>query len=116
MTVSSGIAMEIHYCMGEKAGVDFYKNTTDKCGRCGMKEVDKKGCCSDDHKFVKIEDSHQLANNYFNFNTGDVAVISPFIIYDWTLPTANAIGFVTNHSPPLYAKPPARILHGVFRI
>ena len=25
MTVSSGIAMEIHYCMGKQAGVDFYK-------------------------------------------------------------------------------------------
>lgn len=116
MTVSSGIAMEIHYCMGEKAGVDFYTNTSDKCGLCGMKESKKHGCCNDDHKFVKIQDSHQHANNYLNFTIGDVAIIAPFISYDCVLPGAYAPGFITNHSPPLYSKPPARILHGVFRI
>jgi len=36
MGVSSGIAMEIHYCMGKKAGVEFYGSSTDKCGKCGM--------------------------------------------------------------------------------
>ena len=116
MMVSSGIAMEIHYCMGEKAGIDYYKITDDKCGRCGMKEQNKKGCCSDNHKFVKIQDSHQLANNVLNFGISEIAFISPFIIYDWKLPEATAISFVSNHSPPLYAKPPARILHGIFRI
>jgi hypothetical protein len=116
MTVSSGIAMEIHYCMGEKAGIDYYKNTDDKCGRCGMKEQNKKGCCSDDHKFVKIQDSHQQADNLLNFGITEIAFVSSFITYDWTLPVENAAGFLANHSPPLYAKPPARILHGIFRI
>lgn len=116
MTVSSGIAMELHYCMGEKAGVDFYKTSNDKCGRCGMKEQDKEGCCSDDHKFVKIQDSHHHSSNHISFNIGELAIISPAVQYDWTLPAAIASGNVANHSPPLYLKPPARIFHGVFRI
>lgn len=57
MGISSGIAMEIHYCMGKKAGVEFYGNKEDKCGKCGMK--DNKDCCSDEHKFIKLTDSHK---------------------------------------------------------
>lgn len=116
MTVSSGIAMELHYCMGEKAGVDFYKTSSDTCGRCGMTELDKEGCCTDDHKFVKIEDSHQHAINHINFNTGELAIITSVVFYDWSLPAAVSVNNVANHSPPTYSKPPERILHGVFRI
>jgi len=43
MAVSSGIAMEIHYCMGKKAGVEFYGSSSDRCGKCGMKDT-KTGC------------------------------------------------------------------------
>ncbi len=41
MTAASGIAMEIHYCMGKKAGMEFYGSNEDKCGKCGM--IEKKG-------------------------------------------------------------------------
>lgn len=116
MTVSSGIAMEIHYCMGEKAGVDFYKLTDDKCGLCGMKEQNKKGCCSDDHKFYKLDDSHQKAVNDYSFNIGEMAIISHYPIYEVQVPPAASAALINNHSPPGYTKPPARILHGVFRI
>ncbi len=116
MTVSSGIAMEIHYCMGETAGIDFYKNSDDKCGRCGMKEQNKEGCCSDEHKFLKLDDSHQKAINTYNFNVGEVAVDVHYPSYETLLPPTEAVLSVNNHSPPEYLKPPARILHGVFRI
>ena len=116
MTVSSGIAMEIHYCMGKKAGVDFYKLTDDKCGRCGMKEQNKKGCCHDDHKFLKLNDSHQKAVYNYSINMGEMAIISHYPVYDVQVPTAASLALINNHSPPGYTKPPARILHGVFRI
>ncbi len=116
MTVSSGIAMEIHYCMGEKAGVDFYADSDDKCGRCGMKEQKKKGCCSDEHKFLKLDDSHQKAISEYNFIVGDVAVLTSYPSYEWVLFPSGAISALNNHSPPDYTKPPARILYGVLRI
>ena len=116
MTVSSGIAMEIHYCMGKKAGVDFYKLTDDKCGRCGMKEQNKKGCCHDDHKFYKLDDSHQKAINEYSFHIGEAALVSPFPLPDMKMPPAGSATLINNNSPPGYVKPPARILHGVFRI
>jgi hypothetical protein len=116
MTVSSGIAMEIHYCMGEKTGVDFYTDSNDKCGRCGMKEQKKKGCCSDEHKFLKLDDSHQKAISEYNFNVGEVAILTSYPLHDVVLPLSGASSAFNNHSPPDYTKPPARILHGVFRL
>ncbi|MBL0146451.1 MAG: hypothetical protein IPP48_12605 [Chitinophagaceae bacterium] len=60
MAASTGIAMDVHYCMGKLAGVEYFSKVDDKCGRCGMKEVGKNGCCHDEHKFVKLEDSHKM--------------------------------------------------------
>src|SRR5688572_20201115 len=115
MTVSSGIAMEIHYCMGEKAGVDFYNNPDDKCGRCGMKEQAKKGCCSDDHKFYKLEDSHQKAVNDYTANVGTDVAIADYAPHGTEAPAIGAYTVTNNHSPPDYLPRPARIMHGVFR-
>ena len=116
MTVSSGIAMEIHYCMGEKVGADLYGNTDDKCGRCGMQEQDKNGCCHDDHQFIKIEDGHKKAVNDLSFSVGEPAIIHEVPLTNWSLPLQNGGYRIHNNSPPGYIEPPARILHGVFRI
>ncbi len=116
MTVSSGIAMEIHYCMGERAGADLYGTSSDKCGRCGMKEQNKAGCCHDDHQFYKLEDSHKKAVNDISFNIGELVVIEDAPVYNWNLPESRTVATLHNNSPPGYVKPPARILHGVFRI
>jgi hypothetical protein len=116
MAVSSGIAMEIHYCMGERAGVDFYKNSNDRCGRCGMKNQDKSGCCSDDHLFLKIDDSHQKAVNNIDFTLQTEMVQVTLPVFDWNLPLRESVAQVNNHAPPDIPTLPARIFHGVFRI
>ena len=52
MAVSSGIAMELHYCMGDMAGMEFYASANDTCGKCGMTQKNT-GCCHDEFKFYK---------------------------------------------------------------
>ncbi|RYY70972.1 MAG: hypothetical protein EOO13_04770 [Chitinophagaceae bacterium] len=116
MTVSSGIAMEIHYCMGERAGADLYGSGSDKCGKCGMKEQNKKGCCHDDHKFYKLDDSHKKAANDISFQLDPVVVLSPIPGNDWVLPAGRSGQVIHNNSPPGYIPRPARIMHGVFLI
>lgn len=116
MTVSSGIAMEIHYCMGERAGADFYGSSSDKCGKCGMTEQNKKGCCHDDNKFFKLADSHKKAANDFSFFQHEILPVPSYALYNWNIPVAGANTITNNNSPPGYQPPPARILHGVFRI
>ena len=107
--------MEIHYCMGKRAGVDFYSAKEDKCSKCGMKE--RKGCCSDEHKFYKLENSHKAVSNDISFNASEVAVVNYLHLqYDWQLPADEAVTFATNHSPPDYTGPSACVMNCVFRI
>lgn len=114
MVVSSGIAMEIHYCMGKQAGVEFYGSTSDKCGKCGMK--DKKGCCSDEYKFYKLSDSHKNVTNDIKFTTSEIAVVTEYPSFDWQLPVAVTAVAKNNYSPPDDTGPSLNVLYCVFRI
>lgn len=113
MTVSSGMAMEVHYCMGERVSTEFYASSGDTCGRCGMKEK-KGGCCSDEQKFIKLSDDHKAAGaNY----TAPVffAVIVPMVqADDRALDLFSTLPFhtqaISDSGPPLY------LLNCVFRI
>jgi hypothetical protein len=115
MAVSSGIAVELHYCMGDKAGMEFFGSSSDTCGKCGMTEKDT-GCCHDEFKFYKISDSHKTVSNNIALTAPSFAVINTFYTYN---PHVYPNGVVTsrnNHSPPGYTKPSVRIMNGVFRI
>jgi len=113
--VSSGIAMEIHYCMGKKAGVEFYSNDNDKCGKCGMKEK-KGGCCNDEHKFYKLNDSHKNVSNHLSFETPVVLIENNYPAYH-SFPISEAVSAnFNNHSPPEYSGPPTCILNCIFRL
>jgi len=113
--MSSGIAMEIHYCMGKKAGVDFFGNDNDRCGKCGMKEK-KNGCCNDEHKFYKLSDSHKNVSNTLSFEAPVVSIPEPLPTFDFLLIPIPVKSNIANHSPPAYDRPPVCILHCVFRI
>jgi hypothetical protein len=63
--IASGVVVNLHYCMGKRAAVSLGYNHNDGCGKCGMKNT--KGCCHDEYKVVKLQDSHQPATNTFNF-------------------------------------------------
>lgn len=115
MVLACGVATEIHYCMGKKAGVELYGSESKQCGKCGMTEQ-KDGCCHDEHEFYKIGDSHKTVSNDLDF-TAPVAIIENiFPVYDWQLPAYAAATAVNNHSPPEYSRPAACILNCVFRI
>jgi hypothetical protein len=61
LTVSSGLAMNIHYCMGKISSVTFghEKDHNDgTCNKCGMSKTENH-CCSDETQFIKLTDSQQ---------------------------------------------------------
>ena len=115
MAVSSGIAVELHYCMGSKAGMELYGSANDKCGKCGMTEK-KTGCCHDEFKFYKLNDSYKNVSNDISFTAPEFAVINHYSIYNWQLPLNASLASINNHSPPDYAKPDVCIMNCVFRI
>lgn len=112
--VSSGIAMEIHYCMGEKTGIEFFGGDNEKCSKCGMKE--KKGCCTDEHKFYKLNDSHKSVSNDAKLNAPVVFISNTFPVFNCLPATSAAKNNTASHSPPIHNKPSACILNCVFRI
>lgn len=64
LTVSSGLAMNIHYCMGKISSVTFghEKDHNDgQCSKCGMNKTENH-CCTDETQFVKLTDSQQTTN------------------------------------------------------
>jgi hypothetical protein len=114
MALSCGIAMEIHYCMGTKAGVDFYGAAKDKCGKCGMNE--KKGCCHDEYKFYKIEDAYKNVSNNISFATPEAEVIKSLPLFNWQMASTDVITAYPINGPPNYSEPSACIRNCVFRI
>ena len=115
MAVSSGIAVELHYCMGTQAGMELYGASNEKCGKCGMTEKNT-GCCHDEFKFYKINDSHKTASNDISFTAPEFAVINEYNIYNWQMPLSSVLVLPNNHSPPDYTKPDVCIMNCVFRI
>ena len=115
MTADSGIAMEIHYCMGKKAGMEFYSSNGDKCGKCGMTE-NKRGCCNDEHKFFKLNDFHKNVSNDLNFETPIVIILNPLPVFNFLFTDIAAESNINNHSPPIYYGSSICILNCVFRI
>ncbi len=115
MALSCGIAMEIHYCMGSQAGVEFYGSEKDRCGKCGMKE--KKGCCHDEYKFYKLEDAYKNVTNNISFTTPETDVVTNIPLFTWQISAENAIAVIHNNAPPPnYTGPSACIMNCVFRI
>ena len=115
LAVSSGIAMEIHYCMGKSAGVELYGSSSEKCGNCGMTEKDT-GCCHDDFKFYKLTDSHYSSTNDLHFTPDYSALITEFPLFQWQINANNDLSIADNHPPPGYSGPSACIMNGVFRL
>lgn len=113
--LSSGFAINIHYCMGKiiSAKIDIEKS--EKCGKCGM--ANKSGCCQDELTIVKISDSHQANYSSYNFhqfyfllskNFGEINGISQ--------PDISQSIPVLSSSPPENTFPSLYLLYNVFRI
>jgi hypothetical protein len=115
LALSSGIAMDIHYCMGERAGVNYYESENDTCSKCGMKES-KRGCCHNEHRFHKLEDSHKNVYNDINLTAGAFIFTTTYALYDWQLIKNRYSKPGHYNSPPLYKSRQACIMNGVFRI
>jgi hypothetical protein len=116
LMLSIGFSMDVHYCMGSRVGVDFFSGKDGKCGKCGMPEdEDGSGCCSNQHAFYKIVESHKHINSYC-FSAPSFEALLPKAYQLFTChnfqrqPDLTALEEVVFGSPPLYLK------NRVFRI
>lgn len=108
--------MEIHYCMGKKAGVDFYKISENaKCGKCGMKDK-KGGCCNDEHKFYKLADAHKNISNDQNLDAPFEAVLNDHHNYAVEFFPSITVSYPVNNSPPDPSTPHIYLRNCNFRL
>jgi hypothetical protein len=114
LAVSGGVAMTVHYCMGEVAAVGIGHSESDECGDCGM---ENSGCCHDDFKIVKISDYHgwpSQPSQEFKYDCSSEAFhpIATRVRAAEGHPETRPLA----HAPPGASDIPLRILHCVYRI
>jgi hypothetical protein len=114
--VSSGVVMNVHYCMGKRqqAEMDVLAAKSCKCGK--MKNGGKKGCCKTEAKFIKLEDVQKASNAQYTIQAPVADAIAqgnvfPLIVYH----SADRVVAVS-HSPPLLSAQDTYLLNCVFRI
>ena len=115
MAATCGIAMEVHYCMGKQAGVEFYGSKTDKCGKCGMTEK-KDGCCKDEHQFYKLSDSHKNVLNDIDYSYIEFPVFYTYSLYNWQIADKETTTSKNIHAPPNIGGPSINVRNCVFTI
>lgn len=111
LVVTSGIVLNIHYCMGEVSNIAIATDSKTSCSTCGM---DNDGCCHDDVKLVKLSDSHQpswIQDDLFQFSIPLVRSQSTSVP---EIRTKVKFYATHAHAPPL--KESLNLFHCVFRI
>jgi len=112
--VSSGIVMNVHYCMGKISSVEVSMLFKDLCA-CGSGKKESK-CCKTEHKLIKLEDNHKAAAADVVFPSPEQAVLHHF---DWMTDPVVAEQdqqSYNNHSPPDQHGQDIYLLNCVFRI
>ena len=74
---TTGMTIQMHYCMGKLVGESFFKKETKQCGKCGMDKNAKKdnGCCKDEYKRVKIPHEQKVSETIFQCMQSVAAVL-----------------------------------------
>jgi hypothetical protein len=113
LAISSGVVVNIHYCMGEVAEVALGHDTSDTCGKCGM---ENDGCCHDDVKVVKIQDAQSITGIPVDF-VKSYAQVESFFIPDVITPFVSVSAPVEKaNAPPGKGQVSLCIKNCVFRI
>ena len=116
LSTSSGLALQVHYCMDEISGISFAAKDENSCGKCGM-EKNSNTCCKDETKFVKLDDAHKLlAPAYLQHPA--VALVNPSEYFDQSFGYSNLNdpAVFNAHAPPLTSNRSLNLLHCVFRV
>ena len=102
LVVTSGVIMNIHYCMGNVSSVSFNheKDHSDgSCSKCGMDKTENH-CCKDEVKTVKLSDTHQASS--FSFELADLSSLQPirFVFLNEAEQGVTAFPIFNYSSPP----------------
>ncbi|HEX8460768.1 MAG TPA: hypothetical protein VF623_05045 [Segetibacter sp.] len=113
-TASSGVVLNVHYCMGKVSSVKVENLTASFC-KCGKKES-KRSCCSSEFKVVKLSGEYKATASTVNINV-PVAVLPVRVsLIDISKITSQAIATPVANAPPPDLPGKIYIENRVFRI
>lgn len=101
---ATGVTMTLHYCMGEVVNWEATKADADHCENCGMdkNQSTKNGCCKDEFKKIKTDDSGKLVEGTFSTTIVSAALPAPSLSYQFT---AGSYPSISEEDPKSNAPP-----------
>jgi hypothetical protein len=118
LTVSSGLAMNIHYCMGKIASVTFgheQDHNDGECSKCGMSKTENH-CCNDEIQFVKLTDDQQVSKDQTFFTQTCYTIPVSFVSLNEPLQGNSIEPYTDYFSPPSPTLNKVYLAINVFRI
>ncbi|TAG10080.1 MAG: hypothetical protein EAZ41_08380 [Sphingobacteriia bacterium] len=103
--------------MNKLVGTSLYHGKETKCENCGMQKSVTKGCCKDEHKFIKLEREHHKAQPVSSLSF----LVSPIVLPSFFTYNRAAVSSITetypaSHAPPNIQGQKLYILNCFFRI
>jgi hypothetical protein len=112
-----GATVHLHYCMNEFVGWSLLHSKDESCGKCGMVEKDKSGCCKDEHKQFKLKIDQQKAGfDQFLSLLITPALPTPVIYFSFIAFLKVIEKYPVSHAPPDIVRKRLHVLHCVFLI
>jgi hypothetical protein len=109
--ITTGLVVNIHYCMGAISDVRF-DNLNDESCKCGSKMP----CCKHDYQLVKVNDEHQQVAVDANLKSPEIQLHTiPNLILVACLDVVTH-GNNSANPPPLLSPPDIYIKNRVFKI
>lgn len=115
LAVSSGLAVQIHHCMGKVSGVTLVPSNKNKCGKCGMEKGANK-CCKDELKLVKLQDSYKLSTAEYKLALPQIDLGTHYHLAYLPFIHQAPLGEYNSHSPPFVEAVPLCIMNCIFRV
>ncbi len=112
---SAGVTLRLHFCMDRFAGWSWEGKQEDACGKCGMPEKEKDGCCKEEPTYVGISDEHDLAMPGSQLPPVLVGTQTRHIIAPLVTPFPKQV-YTSAYGPPGPLSVPVYLANCVFRI
>ena len=97
LLVSSGVVVNLHYCMGKLASMGLVHHDSKTCGNCGM---DNNGCCKDEVKVVKIQDNQDVTAGFQAIAKAEAPLATYPMAVDISAIAERPAPRLSGHSPP----------------
>ncbi len=112
-----GATVHMHYCMNKLIGTSFYHSKKNTCENCGMHKSATKGCCKDEHKFIKLEREHQQTQSAETLSfLSTPVIVTAVVTYHQAAVSLFTANTSIDTSPPDIQSQKLYLLNRVFRI